>query len=153
VDTPNSEAVEKSSSYNLSIFSFGANSEGVEVVAATCEDSSPSIGELWPDIDKLDKMSCEDTFVVHVRDASVCGKWLAASIENAGKWSRREGKEDSLTDIAGMSSIRSKRCRGISTRREAARILSAAPNAISLRMRRTFVDRQYSPSTSMGLSE
>jgi hypothetical protein len=54
VDRPSSEAAEKSSSYNLSIFSSGANSEGAEIVAATREDSSPSIGELWPDIDVLD---------------------------------------------------------------------------------------------------
>jgi hypothetical protein len=33
------------------------------------------------------------------------------------------------------------------------RILSAAPRAIFHRMCRSFVDRQYSPSTGMGLSE
>jgi hypothetical protein len=38
-------------------------------------------------------------------------------------------------------------------RRDAARILSAAPGAISLHMQRSFVDRQYSASTGMGLSE
>jgi hypothetical protein len=32
-------------------------------------------------------------------------------------------------------------------------ILSATPGAISPRMRRSFVDRRYSPSTGMGLSE
>jgi hypothetical protein len=30
---------------------------------ATCEDSSPSVGELWPDVDKLDDPSREDTSV------------------------------------------------------------------------------------------
>jgi hypothetical protein len=54
VDMPSGEAAEKSSSYNLFIFSPGANSEGAKVVAATREDSSLSIEELWPDIDKLD---------------------------------------------------------------------------------------------------
>jgi hypothetical protein len=43
VDMPSGEAAEKSSSYNLSIFSFGADSEGAEVVTAMHEDSSPSI--------------------------------------------------------------------------------------------------------------
>jgi hypothetical protein len=32
-------------------------------------------------------------------------------------------------------------------------ILSVTPEAISPRMRRSFVDRQYSPSTGMDLSE
>jgi hypothetical protein len=64
VDTPNGEATEKSSSYNLSSFSSGANSEGAEVVAATREDSSPSIRELWTDIDKLDDPPYKDTSVV-----------------------------------------------------------------------------------------
>jgi hypothetical protein len=72
-------------------FSFGANSEGAEVVVATCEDSSLSNGVLWPDIDKLDKMPCKDTSVVHACDA--------------GKQTRHEGKKDLLTNVAGMSSI------------------------------------------------
>jgi hypothetical protein len=36
----------------LSIFSSEADSRGAEIIAATCGDSSSSIGELWPDIDK-----------------------------------------------------------------------------------------------------
>jgi hypothetical protein len=79
-------------------------------------------------------MSREDTSVVHARDGSVCWKRLAVSIENASKRSRCEGKKDSLTDVAGMSNIRSKRRRGNSARREATRILSAAPGAISPHM-------------------
>jgi hypothetical protein len=46
MDTPSGEAVEKSSSYNLSIFSSRANSEGAKIAAATRKDSSPSIREL-----------------------------------------------------------------------------------------------------------
>jgi hypothetical protein len=46
VDTSNDEAAERSSSYNLSIFSSEVNSEDAEVIAATCENSSPSIREL-----------------------------------------------------------------------------------------------------------
>jgi hypothetical protein len=91
VHSPSSKAAKKSSSCNLSIFSFGANSEGAEVVVATCEDSRLSNGELWPDIDKLDKMPCKDTSVVHACDA--------------GKQTRHEGKKDLLTNVAGMSSI------------------------------------------------
>jgi hypothetical protein len=40
-----------------------------------------------------------------------------------------------------------------SVRNKAAQILSAAPGAISPRMRRSFVDRQYLPSTEMDRSE
>jgi hypothetical protein len=58
-----------------------------------------------------------------------------------------------LTDVAGMSNIRSKRCEGGSSRRDAMQALFAAPSAISPLMRTSFVDRRYSPSTGMGLSE
>jgi hypothetical protein len=40
-----------------------------------------------------------------------------------------------------------------SSKNKAAWILSAAPGAVSPRMRRLFVDRQYSPSTGMNQSE
>jgi hypothetical protein len=52
-----------------------------------------------------------------------------------------------------MSNIELKSCGGSSAKREVAQILSAAPRAISLCMRRSFVDRRYSPSTGMGLSQ
>jgi hypothetical protein len=72
-------------------------------------------------------------------------------IENASKCSRREGKKGSLTSVVGTSNVISKGRGGNSMRREAARILS--DGAISPRMRRSFVDRWYSPSIGMGLSE
>jgi hypothetical protein len=40
-----------------------------------------------------------------------------------------------------------------SVKKKASQILSAAAGAISPRMRRSFVDRQYSPSTGMDQSE
>jgi hypothetical protein len=150
VDTPSGETTEKSSSYNLSIFSSRANSEGAEIVEAICEDSSLSFGELWPDIDKLDDPPRKAT---SAPNASIPRRRWVVSIENANKCSRREGDKDSLTDVAGTSNIRSKRRECGSSRREAMRILSAAPGAISPHMRRSFVDRRYSPSTGMGLSE
>jgi hypothetical protein len=39
-----------------------------------CEDSSSSVEELWPDIDKLDNPSYEDTFVVRARDTATWEK-------------------------------------------------------------------------------
>jgi hypothetical protein len=125
----------------LSIFSSGANFEAAEVVAATCKDSSPSIGELWPDIDKLDDPPCKDSSIVHARNALIREKRLAVSIGNTSKCSRHEGDKDSLTDVAGTSNIRSKRHKGGSARRDVVWILFAAPGAISPRMQRSFVDR------------
>jgi hypothetical protein len=118
---------------------------------ATHEDSRPSIGELWLDINKLDDPPCEDTSVVHARNALIHRKRSAASIGNISKCSRCDGNKDSLADVAGMSSIRTKQRKGGSTRREAAWILSDAPGAISPRMRRSFVDRRYSHLTGMVL--
>jgi hypothetical protein len=126
VDTLSSEVIKKSSSYNLSIFSSGADFEGAEVVTATREDSRPSIKELWPNIDKLDNLSREDTSVVHARNYAIRGKRSDASIEDTDKRSRREGKRDSLPDITGTSDFRSKGHEGGSARMEAVRILSAA---------------------------
>jgi hypothetical protein len=71
----------------------------------------------------------------------------------AGRRSKREGKKALLKDIPRTSNIKSKSRGGSSVKKEATRILSAAPGAIYLRMRRSFVDRRYSPSTGMGLSE
>jgi hypothetical protein len=56
VDTPSGKVAKMSSSYDLPIFSSGADPEGLEIVAAASRGSSPSIGELWPDIDKLDEI-------------------------------------------------------------------------------------------------
>jgi hypothetical protein len=117
------------------------------------EDSSPSVRELWPNIDALDNPSREDISVLCVHNASIRGKRSAVPIGNTNKCSRREGNRDSLIDAAGTYDFRSTRHEGGSVRREAAWILSAAPSAISSCMRRSFVDRRYSPSTSMGLSE
>jgi hypothetical protein len=74
VDMPIGEAAKKSSSHNLSIFSYKADFEGAEVVTATHKDSSSSVRELWPDIDKLDTPSHEGTSVVRARNALTRGK-------------------------------------------------------------------------------
>jgi hypothetical protein len=133
VDTPSGEAIEKSSSYNLSIFS-GADSSGTEVVTAMCDDSRLSVVELWPDIDKLDNPSSGDTSVVRTRDATIHGKRSDVLIEDADRRSGREGKQDSLSDVAGTSGFRSKGYVEGSVRKDVVRILSAAPGAISPRM-------------------
>jgi hypothetical protein len=148
--TPSGEVGEKSSSYDLSIFSSGADPKCAEVAS---EGSSPSIGDVWPDIDKLDEIRHEDTFIVHTHDVPVHCRNVIASAEKADRRSRCIGDKALLSDAPGLSNIKSKGHISGSTRREPARILSAAPEAISPCMRRSFVDRQYSPSIGMGLSE
>jgi hypothetical protein len=132
VDTPTGEALEISSTYNLSIFSSGADSWSVKVVTAMCDNSSLSVVELWPDIDKLDNPSCGDTSVVRMRDTMIRGKRSNALVEDASRRSRHEGKWDSLSDIAGMSDFRSKGCVGGFTRKDVVQILSTASSAIYL---------------------
>jgi hypothetical protein len=153
VDMPSGEVAEKSSSYDLSIFSSGADPEGAEIVAVMSGGSSPSIGELWPNINKLDEIRHEDTSVVHTCDVSVRGRKLIALAEKAGRRSRRKGNKALLKDTPWTSNIKSKSHGSGSVKWEAALILSAASRIISLHMRRSFVDRRYSPSTGMGLSE
>jgi hypothetical protein len=142
VDTPSGEAVEKSSSYNLSIFSSGADSRGAEVVTAMCDDSSLSVVELWPDIDKLDNPYFGDISIVRTRDTTIHGIRSDTLIEDVDRFSGREGKHDSLSDVAMTSDFRSKGCVGGSTRKDTTRILSAAPGAISSRMEMSLLDRR-----------
>jgi hypothetical protein len=153
VDTPSGVVAEKSSSYDLSIFSSRADSQGAEIVAIASGGSSSSIRELWPDIDKLDEIQREDTSVVHTHDVSVHGRRSTVSAEKASRRSRREGRKALLKDVPGMSNVKSKGHGGSFAKREAVLILSVAPGAVSPRMRRSFVERRYSPSISMGLSE
>jgi hypothetical protein len=153
VDMPSGKVAEKSSSYDLSIFSSRAGPEGVEIVTVTSEGSSPSIGELWLDIDKLDEIRHEDTSIVHTHDVSVHGRKSIASAEKAGRRSRRKGNKALLKDAPRTSNIKSKSRGSGSAKREAALILSATPGTISLHMRRLFVDRRYSPLIGMDLSD
>jgi hypothetical protein len=71
LDTPNGKAVKISSSYDLFVFSPGASSPRAEGVGATPAELSLSIGELWPDIDKLDEINHEDTSAVHIHEVAL----------------------------------------------------------------------------------
>jgi hypothetical protein len=99
VDTPSNEAAEQSSSYNLSIFSSGNNPKGVIAAAAMREGCSPSIGELWPNIDKLDSPSCEGTSAA--RNVSAPERRLIAPIEDVGGRPRDEDGESRLRSLLG----------------------------------------------------
>jgi hypothetical protein len=115
-----------------------------------------SIGELWPGINELDEAGHEGTSGTTARDHR----------ENlpprpSSRRSNRETMEGVLLttrralldDALGPSSTPPRGCGGGSARSKVARILSDAPRAISPRMRKSFVDRQYSPSTGMDRSE
>jgi hypothetical protein len=148
LDTPSDEVIEISSSYDLSVFSSGANSPHAEGVGATPAGSRPSIRELWSNIDKLDEINHEDTSVVHIRELVLRDSESLVLTKKTNKRARRRGGEALQSDAPGPSSAVSKgRGKG------ASQILSAAPEAISPCMWRSFVDRQYSPLTGMDRRE
>jgi hypothetical protein len=152
VDTPSAEVAEVSSSNDLSIFSSGADSWRAEGVGVTLEESSPSIRELWPDIDKLDEIPREGASAVHSSDVVLHDRRLLALAKKIERY-RRQGEGSLLSDAPGPSNIRLKGCGKSSTKKKTTQILSVTPEAISPHMRWSFVNRRYSPLTGMGLSE
>jgi hypothetical protein len=107
VDMASGEVAEKSSSYDLFIFSSGADPDGPEIVAIAFRGSSPSIGELWADIDNLDEIWREDTSVVYTCDVLVHSRKSIASAEKAGKHSRRKGNEALSRNAPESSNVKS----------------------------------------------
>jgi hypothetical protein len=91
LDTPSGEVVEISSSYDLSIFSPGADSPHTEGVGATPVGSSPSIGELWPDIDKLDEINREHVSTVHIHEVALHDSESLVLNKKTNKQARRRG--------------------------------------------------------------
>jgi hypothetical protein len=96
-----------SSSYDLSIFSSGADPECAEIVEVASGGSSLSIRELWPNIDKLDETRHEDTSIVHTCDGSLHGRKSIALDEKADRRSRHSGTKTLLSDALGPSNIKS----------------------------------------------
>jgi hypothetical protein len=102
---------------------------------------SASIGELWPDINKLDTATQEG--------ASAQSYQGNSPLRPSSGWSNRgmEGgamhatRLTSLDDAPGPTSALPNGYGGGSARSKAARILSGAPRAVSPRMRRSSVDR------------
>jgi hypothetical protein len=74
-------------------------------------------------------------------------------LKRAREGASRVAGRASFNETLGPSCIPPKGCSGGSAKSKAAQILSDAPRAISPHMRRSFVDRQYSPSTGTDLSE
>jgi hypothetical protein len=76
-----------------------------------------------------------------------------APIEKSDKYTRHKDERTLLSDAPGASVVLPKSHGKGSVKTMVVQILSGAPRAISPRMRKSFVDRQYSPLTDMGLSE
>jgi hypothetical protein len=138
----------------LSIFSLGADPQHAKGIEATpMGSSSVSIGELWTDIDKLDKVNRVGSSAVTIPEVAPHEVKSQASIEKSDKYARRTSERALLNDAPGPSVALPKSRKKGSVKRKAAQILSDAPGAISPCMQKLFVDRQYSPSISMGLIE
>jgi hypothetical protein len=154
LDTPSVEVIKISSSCDLSIFSSRANSQRDEGTGAMPERSlSASIGELWPDIDKLDEINSGRASIENVPGNVLHDQSSMPLVVRTNENVRLVVKRTMVDDAPGQSTtLLGGRGRG-STKKKVTWILSTAPKAISPRMRRSFIDRQYSPSIDMDRSE
>jgi hypothetical protein len=146
-----------SSSYGLSLSSKAGSHEEENDVATPRGSSSESVGELWPGIDLLGEAGLEGTSVVPAPDL-LGDQTLHPHVDPRGLRQQGEGglcvNQKILVDGAlGSSSTPPRGCGGGSAKNKAARILADASRMISPRMRRSFVDSQYSPSIGMNWSE
>jgi hypothetical protein len=155
LDTPGVGVIKISSSCDLSVFSSQVDPHRAEGGGDVAEgSSSPSIGELWPDIDKLDEVNRRATFVGDLPGSTLHEQSVSALVARVDE--RANPANRTLVDDAPGPSSAPPRGRGRGrgfTREKATQILAAAPGAISPHMQRLFVDRQYSPSTGMDRSE
>jgi hypothetical protein len=158
LDTPSGEVVEVSSSCDLSVFSPKTDAQFAEDSGNAPEGSSNvSIEELWAKMDMMDEISRGGNSAKNVPRNAHREQRSLPSVEKTGKCASRTDKGGLLNDTPGPSNTQSRgrgRGRGrCSVKNKAMWILSTTPGAISPRMRRSFVDRQYSPSTRMDISE
>jgi hypothetical protein len=127
-------------------------------LAVQRESSSITIGDLWPKIDSLREADHECTSTTatqrHREDS-------ASRPQPSSKGSKGEGREGAvnaakktlLDQAPGPLSAPPKGCGGGFVRSKATQILSDTPRDILPRMKRSFIDRQYSPSAGMDQSE
>jgi hypothetical protein len=109
---------------------------------------STSIGEPWPGIDQSDEAGPEGHSVITARSPR-----RGSRIERIGEGISRTGRGMLVGEALGPSSSPPIGFGGSFVRDRAAQVLEDAPGAILPRMRWSFVDRQYSPSTGMNQSE
>jgi hypothetical protein len=112
-----------------------------------------SIGELWAKMDMMDEISRRGNSAGNVpRNAH--HEWRSLPlVEKTGERASHMFKGALLNDTPGPSNTQPRGRGRCSAKNKAARILSTIPRAISSCMRRSFVDRWYSPSTGIDLSE
>jgi hypothetical protein len=140
----------------LSVFSSQVDPHRAEGDGDAAEGSSSlNIGELWPNIDKLDEVNHGATFMGDLSGSTLLERSSSVLVARVNECANPINKRTLVDDAPRPSSALPRghgRGRG-STRKKAAQILATAPRAISPHMRRLFVDRQYSPSTGMDQSE
>jgi hypothetical protein len=112
-----------------------------------------SIGELWAEMDMIYAISREGTSVGNAPRNAHHERRSVPLVKTTGESSSHTDKGALLDDTPGSSNAPPRGRGKCSAKNKATQILSGAPGAISLRMWRSFVDRQYSPSTGMDLSE
>jgi hypothetical protein len=164
LDTPCGDFIEvSSSSYNLSLFSLKAGSDhGGGAGAAPRESYNTGIGDLWHEIDSLRGADHEGTFTIVTHcclEASTLRPLSGAA--GGGALKKRKIKESMrdatknvvLEQAPGPSSTPPKGCGGGSAKSKATQILTDTTRDILPRMKRSFAERQYLPSTSMDRSE
>jgi hypothetical protein len=154
LDTPSIDVIEISSSCNLPNSSSKADSQRGEGAGAAPEMSlSASIGDLWPDIDKLDEINSGRASIENVPGNVLHDQSSMPLVLRTNENVRLVVKRTMVDDAPRQSTASlGGRGRG-STKKKVTWILSTAPKAISPRMRRSFIDRQYSPSIDMDRSE
>jgi hypothetical protein len=142
LSTASVEVIEISSSYELSIFSSRAGSQSDEgAVAAPDKSSSDSIGEFWPDINKLDEINCAGTSVIGLSGGAL-HEWRSAPlVPGMSESTKPATKRASLDNAPGLSTVLPRGYCGGFARNKATWIMSTASEAVSPRMRRSFVDR------------
>jgi hypothetical protein len=119
--------------------------------------SSVSIGELWHGVDQLDEAVCEGIFAFTTqsppRGSASRSRANFRGLEGMGEVTSRAVRGASIDEATGLSSTPPRDCGGGSMKNKVAWILSNDVGAISPHIRRSFIDRQYSPSTGMDWSE
>jgi hypothetical protein len=132
-------------------FSSTAGSRGGKD-AGTMPDESPNmrVGELWPKIDQLDEVDPRNASVPpaeNQNDQALHSRMGSHEVE-VGYGDSRVGK-----DVPGSLTCPPRGCEEGSVSNKAVQILADAAGAVLPRMRCSFVDRRYSPSTGMDHSE
>jgi hypothetical protein len=141
LDTPSGE-VEVCSSYDLSIFSLKTDAQLSEGGGSTHEGSSSvSIGELWVEMDMMDAISHRGTSTRNIPRSAHHERRSVPLVLTTGECTSHIDKGALLEDTPRPSNTLSRGHGKYSTKNKATQILSAAPGAISPRMRRSFVDR------------